>query len=670
MAVYLRLLGLILVGWTGSALSGLAKDRAPDWVMALAAPPVIPPPDGAPALVLRHEQRLQVVSQADWTETTRYVVRLHADNSEASASYSTVYVSGGDDVARLSAWLVHADGSVKEFGKADWLDQSLLQSTGLYSDYRMKFIAGGVHVQKGDLFACEVVVQRRQQFGDAYWSPGRELPVQSARMSVELPKGWTAASYLRGAPAEGEPINQVGQGRTAWTWQGLPYQPNEEGAPNEPTAQIELKFRPPPQVVVKGNIPPDEWQALALWAAKIQDASCDQSPLLATTARNLVAGLDTWQAKVEAIARFVQRCPYASVDRNVGLGFGYRPRTATKVVETRWGDCKDKVNLLRALLREIGMVAIPLTVKSGGAPDLRREWPTLMAFDHVIAAIQVPSSRSPAVEISLPGQGTWLLFDPTAEHVPLGELPWNLRNQEGLWCGAGAAGLVRIPSLDETSRWRRRVEGELILGEKEVEGTTATIYHGELANAFRYIVRDLKESELRGNWGEQMNRKLRGTKILDYAHTDNWSQDQVAVKVKWTAKDFGQRMQRLWVLRLDLLAQTSLPEIRDKTRRQSYLASPIVDETRLAVTLPVDYEVENLPADKAIDSEFGEYRLHHEVREGKVEYSRTLHVHGGDFSPERFGAYRKFLLEVAKSDQRALTLRKKADTKISVRATD
>jgi hypothetical protein len=69
---------------------------------------------------------------------------------------------------------------------------------------------------------------------------------------------------------------------------------------------------------------------------------------------------------------------------------GARPLSALFSDRGRdYGDCKDKANLMRALLKAAGVRAFLLTVYATDADDVQAEWPSPQQFNPCILAIQL-----------------------------------------------------------------------------------------------------------------------------------------------------------------------------------------------------------------------------------------------------------------------------------------
>ena len=116
--------------------------------------------------------------------------------------------------------------------------------------------------------------------------------------------------------------------------------------------------------------------------------------------------------------RFVRTCSSSrqAVERNVG----YRPRPAAQVLTTRYGDCKDKSNLMRALLSSLGIESHLMVLSAEASWPVPLEWPSPLHFDHCILAICADGFSYSNAVATHPHLGRLLLFDPTDEFLPLG----------------------------------------------------------------------------------------------------------------------------------------------------------------------------------------------------------------------------------------------------------
>ena len=160
---------------------------------------------------------------------------------------------------------------------------------------------------------------------------------------------------------------------------------------------------------------PARWADIAAWYAGLARDRYVLDTALAARLGETVAGARTLDDSIRAAHRWVTQ-DFRYVSLSLGIG-GYQPRLPSAVLSTRYGDCKDKTTLFIALLRRMHVSAYPVLVNSGGG--VVRDQPTIVAFDHVIAAVE---GR----------RGAYTFTDLTADLVPYGTVPPSLQGEFGL----------------------------------------------------------------------------------------------------------------------------------------------------------------------------------------------------------------------------------------------
>lgn len=143
----------------------------------------------------------------------------------------------------------------------------------------------------------------------------------------------------------------------------------------------------------------------------------------------------------------------ASQIRYVGLELGisgYLPRRSQDVLDSRYGDCKDKTTLLINMLKLTGVKAcFALLATRGSGFSVDPDFPTIGIFNHAITAIPT-------------GNEEYHFTDPTAEFNGTDELPWV---DSGVWAlviDEDSTRLVKTPSPSAEQNVDR-VETELTI---------------------------------------------------------------------------------------------------------------------------------------------------------------------------------------------------------------
>jgi tetratricopeptide (TPR) repeat protein len=105
-----------------------------------------------------------------------------------------------------------------------------------------------------------------------------------------------------------------------------------------------------------------DWQAFATWYWSFIEKEFVTTDAMRVKVAELTEGLGSEREQVEAIARFVgQEIRYNAWAFGT---HGYEPYSASTIFDRRFGDCKDKSILLRQLLAEVGVEAIPVLIKA------------------------------------------------------------------------------------------------------------------------------------------------------------------------------------------------------------------------------------------------------------------------------------------------------------------
>ncbi len=140
----------------------------------------------------------------------------------------------------------------------------------------------------------------------------------------------------------------------------------------------------------------NSWEEVVNWALPYYSPSSKEIQKVTNLANNLFTQSDPEAFMIDAI-RFVQ-------DDIRYLGFesglnSHKPHDPSKVLEQRFGDCKDKSYLLSVLLNAKGIEATPLLVNSKNRDHLNPSFISPYAFNHCVVQIK--------------HNGTFFYVDPT-----------------------------------------------------------------------------------------------------------------------------------------------------------------------------------------------------------------------------------------------------------------
>jgi transglutaminase-like putative cysteine protease len=648
----MKLPGIVLIALLVGGVRMLAAP--PGWLLADALLPAKTAATEPGAEILRYETIIAIGADGKWQQTMRYAMRVEHTGGAGFASLGIPYVDRADRVQRAEAWQVRAGKQVRVFPRREWLDAGETDGATLYSDFRSLAVRCPAAVS-GDVFGGEVVWDRTSNAGQDRVAFGSALPTRVRRLEVRVPKGWTVRlSWLHG---RGPEPAVTAEGKT-WVWEArdLPAEKDEPWAPEQPLLAAALTIEPPPGPRPAGWPALNSWPEVARWLEALQAPQCDTSPALAATARRLTAGSADPAHQIDVLARYVQERRYIQVSQNGGLGFGYRPRKATEVLAADYGDCKDKANLLRALLREVGIDAHLVAAFAGDTAAVHPAWPSPAQFNHAIVMVRLPAGTDFPGAVDDPAFGRVLFFDATARWIPPGRLPWELQGGLGLVCSAATRDLVRFPRAEGNDEFTCAINLSLALTpEGKSSGRVVQQCQGQLAAFERAQNFALPEQRRREEWARRLNASVRGARVRSLredAAPDGWN---FTSTVEFDGPAIGQPLgSDRTLLTLDLLSRDSVPLFPDEPRQHDLLVPPlhVVHEVSLALAVRAE-----CPAPRELHTEFGSYANSY-VQEGDaLVYRRRLDLTPRRVAPAEYAAFRRFLLEVAKADRTGVLVR-------------
>ncbi len=179
----------------------------------------------------------------------------------------------------------------------------------------------------------------------------------------------------------------------SWTWRDLP------AAIQEPHADITAKNNPTLALSSYHN-----WKEFGEWVRRLTRDTRTSSKELQDTALFLTQRLTNEPAKIQALYNYVSSLRYNTT--GLGSANACRPHTAASVLARQYGDCKDKANLLIALLHEVSIQARFALVARARPFD--ETFPGFQ-FNHAVAVI--------------PKKNELFWLDATDESCPFGMLP-------------------------------------------------------------------------------------------------------------------------------------------------------------------------------------------------------------------------------------------------------
>lgn len=389
----------------------------------------------AAAIVLHHTNDLDISKSSDAIFKIRIAYKiLNSEGKRFGILSEPIYPFR--KVKNLKGWLIRRDNSTKTLTKENIVQMSTRESVGYYDDSHL-LLATFPTVEPEEVVAFEYTVNEKG-WTSLYQSFEfqRQQPVKFARFSVKIPQNWK----LKKAEWQTEDIQyEEFEGRYIWTANNLPYQVEEPLTPSwyylaqrvaiicfDPDYKDDKHF--------------SDWSSVTKWfATPYQNAAQPDAKIVAET-RKLTQNLITFEEKLQTITAF-SRDDIRYVAVEIGKG-RWKPRAASTTLFNRFGDCKDKTTLMRAMLQVVDIHSVPVFISTNFPvnPNL----PTPFQFNHCIIAISLKGEDvSPRLQNA--SINRWLFFDPTHPSTEIDEMPIMLQGRNMLVITQEDSLLVRLP---------------------------------------------------------------------------------------------------------------------------------------------------------------------------------------------------------------------------------
>lgn len=651
--------GCLLAALFGPCGTLLAAD-APAWMHALVSLPLPEHDDKTDAVLLYSENILNVQPNGKLKSTERRAYKILRPGGR---ELGTVRISFDAEtkITSLRAWCIPAQGKDYEVKEKDAIETALfgVANGELMTDERTKILqipASDV----GNIIGYEEEHDGRPYVLQDRWSFQTSVPVREARYTLQLPAGWQQKvvwlNHPDVAPASVSP-NQ-------WQWVVTNVKallPEDDMPPwGGMVGQMIVSLFPP---AGGQNRAFQDWKEMGNWEANLDRGRRDPSPEIKQKVVALTSGLPTTTAKMQALAKFLQHdIRYVAIELGIG---GWQPHPAAEIFTHRYGDCKDKATLMSSMLKEIGVDSYYVSINTErGALKLDMP-PTMFWFNHEILAIRLPDDvKGPemAATVQHAKLGTLLIFDPTDELTPLGQLRGALQANHGLLVAPDGGELLRLPQLHPSTNGVSRTATLVLDASGTLRGEIREVHLGDRAVNERYELRSATKDADKIKPVETLlahslaSFQIQNASVVNLTKTDEPFEFHYTIVSPAYAKPAG----NLLLVRPRVVGSKTraLLETKEPRKFPVEFDGPERDTDTFEIRLPAGYEPDDLPPPVNVDMGFASYQSKSEVNGSVLKYTRTFEVKDLSVPLSRMDDLKKLYRIIAGDERNTAVLRK------------
>ena len=582
--------------------------------------------------------------------TDRMVVTVSEDGSRESVITQRILLHSWDaiDFYGKSAWTYYSEQeeitllyarTILPSGDVVTPDASSIYETS-YSEPGMADAYSSIKtlgvlmpaLQPGSVIDCAILVKEEAPLIPGgffeWWTFSWDDPVLCSELILDLPADLDVDWFVHRTDLVPEIQTQPGRIRVSFRVENLPSFAYEPWSPSPDVLS--------PQVSVSSL---DSWSEIATWWAGVIDGKAEADEAIERQAVLLTEGLASEREKIHAISRFVSR-----EIRYVALALGasgFEPRPAAETFQTRFGDCKDQVILMMAMLNTVGIESHPLLVETAAGSVLGPTWPpTPYAFDHVVLAAE-------------DSEGGWELYDPTCPYCVPGYRHEMIRARSGLLVlglESEPGTMIEIAHPDPLETYETCRMTAVLDEEGMLTGSASLEAAGEFALWYRSIMSYYRPFEREDAYYDLLQWVIPKARVTDFRCPDPdevftpWEMSASIEKTRFS-RSIGGGMIMLPLPYVPTLSDPGamIESIETSGRVHPLLITPGRCLQTVRIAVPDGYVIE-LPDNQWVENAIGSFRATYDVVGQEIVYERELLLQTDSVSPDDYPAYEELIL--------------------------
>lgn len=325
----------------------------------------------------------------------------------------------------------------------------------------------------------------------------------------------------------------------------------------------------------------------------------------------------------------------------IGIG-GWQPMTAEEVRKKGYGDCKALTNYMRAMLDAAGIPSYYSVITSDLSPEKFDENFPKMAGNHVILMVPVENKT------------IWL--ENTSQQIAFDHLSYTTTNRNVLAVTSKGIDLVNTP-VYPAEKSTEKINAHIKLEEDNSVKVLSDLRFAGSQYDFNMEYIGLSAKELT----EKLRERYYGIKFstIDVQNFRNDKNSaEISYQLNFNANDYSKKLGNDIFFKVIPFSDVNLNTA--ETSRKLPFENPFAyqDIYELTYEAPQGYQFKDLPSPVEVTSEFGNYQISYQLKDGKLVVNRTLTINKGVYPKEKYASYMDFRKKTIQNDNTKILVTK------------
>jgi hypothetical protein len=280
----------------------------------------------------------------------------------------------------------------------------------------------------------------------------------------------------------------------------------------------------------------------------------------------------------------------------------------------------------------------------------------------MITAIEVPAdvqdARLKAIAKAKDGK-RYLIFDPTNERTPVGNLPYYEQGSYGTLSAGAVSQVIALPVLEPDTSIKESKGAFTLAVDGTLDGSVDSSYSGSAGANIRYLIKQTDEKERRETWEKVVAQTLPGVTLDSFNLVEPSALDKpIELHYKVTARQYSHQAGPLLLVRPRVVG--SYARAFDDKPRVYPIDLEMTGRWRdsFDITIPAGYTVDETPDPVALDLDFASYHATVSAKGNVLHYEREYVVRQVELPAARAADFRRLVSTILSDEKNAAVLKK------------
>jgi len=324
---------------------------------------------------------------------------------------------------------------------------------------------------------------------------------------------------------------------------------------------------------------------------------------------------------------------------------GFIPRNADKVVDQKYGDCKDMSNCISTLLKYAEVPASLCWIGTDELPYTYEELPTPAIDNHMIAAYKANNE--------------YYFLDATSPYISFGTPSIFIQGQEALIQKGDKFEIVKVPYVEAEKNSQVEIS-TLKIEENQLTGSSTKSYAGYYKTELIHDVAGKNKSDKFKFWRESLKKGSNKFVLKDLNVLDELEKEKPTV-VEYTFKidDYIFKNDNEIYINLNMYDWFSSGKLENDRKLPYRVRFKTNKNITHQLEIPDGYDIAYLPENIELNSDLYTYNSTYEVTNDKIIHNEVMLLKYIQLQKEDFNAYNNFIDAIDEAESKSIVLKKK-----------